>query len=206
MWFRPSGGILYHWRAWRSKSNWKDFRLGIERWLNEWNPSSKELLLIGPSGGYTIPSTWLKKFTSIKAFDQDPLAPYFFRKNHPQVPVSFTRKNLFWKDGKLDFKILALILRDHPESAVLFCNVLGQVLLEGKATELEWSDYLKNLRTLLKEREWASYHDLYTHENGQIIDHLMQGEWSQSIPARRLQWQLTPNSLHIVEALQENCL
>lgn len=201
--FRPSGGLRYHLRSRRYAGLWGPFQSEIAKWLNDWEPDYSHLLLLGPSAAYTLPTAWLKKFTRIDAYDLDPLAPWIFRFNHPGVSVQFHRKNLFWQDGVLSTGALTEILREHPKASILFSNILGQVLLEGHASEREWSDFLLRLRHRLQYRSWASYHDLFTHEDGAVIDHLMRGEWSQGLESRQFVWQLTPDSRHIIEGVSQ---
>src|SRR4051794_9109699 len=95
--FRPSGGALYHWRAFRRRHAWRDFNREIEDWLNAWDCPREHLILIGPSGGYTLPTAWLKSFSNISAYDLDPLAPLFFRLRHRGVKVEFRRQDIFWR-------------------------------------------------------------------------------------------------------------
>lgn len=207
--FRPSGGVLYHWRAWRRRAHWQPFVNDLEKWLTQWNAAhltksvqkNSELILIGPSAGYTLPHPWLKRFSKITAYDLDPLAPLLFRRVHPGVTVMFKRKDAFWKDGRLSIEPLQKLLTAHPHAAILFSNVLGQLLLEGTADETQWLKFLGTLREALNGRAWASYHDLYTHEDGEVIDHLLSGDWKQGLPTSEFRWPLTARSLHILEGV-----
>ncbi|NDG85242.1 MAG: hypothetical protein EBX52_09445, partial [Proteobacteria bacterium] len=70
-----SGGVFYHLRALRyRKAYWDQHHNGVRKFLEEWNPASKKLLLVGPSAGYSLPSDWLARFDSIEAFEPDPVA------------------------------------------------------------------------------------------------------------------------------------
>jgi hypothetical protein len=194
--FRPSGGLRYHWRAWRDRALWQPFVREIAAWLSEWRPGG-ELLVIGPSAGYTLPSEWLLQFREIHAYDLDPLASLLWRHR----PLLFHRVNVFWNKGRLSFVELDRILNAHPGASLLFSNVLGQVLLEGEASESEWQKYLLDLRQRLANREWASYHDRFTYEGGEVIDHLTGGEWSADLPKRLFVWQLSRESRHEIEGV-----
>src|SRR5687768_394255 len=125
--FRPSGGVLYHWRAFRHQWRWESFRQELRKWLGEWPNEARELILIGPSGGYTLNTEWLKKFERVYAFDLDPLAPLIFRRRHPGVNVTFERRDLLWEDAEFSTAGLEAALKRHPRAAVLFSNVLGQL-------------------------------------------------------------------------------
>lgn len=199
--FLPSGGLRYHLRSRRYRSLWQPFRDEIQDWLETWNCDFDELVLLGPSAAYTLPTPWLKKFKTIYAYDLDPLAPLMFRWQHGSLNIGFRRKNLFWENGNLSTQPLREVLNSHPKANLLFANVLGQVLLEGRADEEEWRRFLGQLRRILRFRNWGSYHDLFTHQDGCVIDHLTQGDWTKGLDARQFNWQLTPESRHIIEGV-----
>jgi hypothetical protein len=164
--FRPSGGGSYHWRGLRRRSLWQPFCKSLAIWLKRWNPPREGLILIGPSGGYTLPNEWLRSFGEVHAFDLDPLAPWFFRRRHG-LYAHFERRDVFWRTSpngnrELSLEPLREILAKHPGCTVLFCNVLGQVPLEGSLTEGQWHRYLSELRQELAGRSWASYHDIFS--------------------------------------------
>jgi hypothetical protein len=200
--FRPSGGLHYHWRALRRRNAWRPFARAVENWLAAWSCPRNELVLIGPSAGYTLPTAWLKSFDRVIAYDLDPLAPWIFRRRHRGVRARFERRDVFWRDGRLSTDALSDILRRHGKATILFTNVLGQVLLEGQADEQEWKTFLKELRLRLHGRAWASYHDTFTHENGEIIDHLLTGDWSRGLHKTEFRWELTERSAHVVEGVR----
>lgn len=199
--FRPSGGLRYHWRAWRERARWQNFTNDVADWLSNWRPPCRQLILLGPSGGYTLPTAWLKSFDCIDAYDLDPLAPLFFKWRHSGVRIHFHRQDLFWVDGRLSAAPIKALITQSPQSAFLFSNILGQVLLEGHATEAQWQEYLSQLRNNLTHHHWASYHDLFTREGHEVTDHLMRGPWSAGLPSRQWKWPLTAKSEHTIEGL-----
>jgi hypothetical protein len=199
---RPSGGLYYHLRAWRHGRSWQPFREQLAKWLDSWNCPHKELILLGPSAGYSLPDSWLRNFSSIQAFDLDPLAGPLFRLRHPDVPIEFHRANLFWQDGRLSTAPLQKVLDAHPQAPVLFCNVLGQVLLEGHASEEEWTAFLRRLRELLNSRSWASYHDVQTQEGSTAVDHMTDGDWCSDLPVQKFEWQMSPSSRHFLAGIR----
>ncbi len=142
-----SGGVFYHLRALRFKrALWSDHQRSVEAFLEAWNPKSKALTLIGPSAGYSLPDRFLSRFEKIHAYEPDPWARMIFDQTHGKRPI--------WiKSG---FRFLgADPISQLPKdgSAVLFCNMLGQI-------EIPSTHRLKkSLETHLKDREWASYHD-----------------------------------------------
>jgi hypothetical protein len=166
----PTGGLAYHFTAWRFRSTWKPFRERIHAWLNAWNPTEKNLLLIGPSAGYTLPSAFLERFNTIRVIEPDPLARIFLKKRFPESASRITflsaESILPWwnadeEDPGLRFKTF---LRETEDAqgplAVLFCNFLGQLPL----LKLNYEE--KSLRNAfdaaLAPYTWASYHDLFS--------------------------------------------
>lgn len=203
--FRPSGGLLYHIRAWREGRRWDPFRAEVRAWLESWEIPTERLILLGPSAGHTLPTPWLGRFDHVDAFDLDPLAPWLFRRAHPGVTIRFHRRDVFWRDQRLSLAPLDEILNEAPSGTpVLFVNVLGQLLLEGDAGESEWRDFLHALRRRLDGRAWASYHDLFTDHGHEVIDHLTSGDWTEGLERRMWEWPLTRRSRHRIEAVRSN--
>lgn len=199
---RPSGGLYYHLRAWRHRHLWRPFRSQITDWLSSWSCPREELILLGPSAGYSLPDDWLKSFRKIEAFDLDPLSGPLFRRLHPDLPVKFHRVNLFWQDGRLSTAPLQNLLIEHPRATILFCNILGQVLLEGRASEEEWTAFLRRLREILHPHHWASYHDVHTLEGHTQIDHMTNGDWCSGLSTQKFEWQMSPTSRHILAGVR----
>ena len=142
-----TGGVFYHLRALRFQDQyWSHHREGTERFLRSWNPRSSKLLLIGPSGAYSLPAGFLARFQEVVAFEPDPLARMIFERRTGIRPrwirkgFSFDRPELL---GGVEFEGFS----------ILFCNILGQ--LEFKRPR----EMRKKLADLLRGREWASYHD-----------------------------------------------
>lgn len=80
----PSGGLTYHLRAlrWRRRL-WTPFRAQVAAWLAAWQPPCSELLLLGPSAGYTLDPAFLSRFAAIHAVEPDPLAHWLLRRRFP---------------------------------------------------------------------------------------------------------------------------
>ena len=57
----PSGGLRWHWRAWRSQRQWQGTCEHMAQWLASVQPACDELLLLGPSAGWLLPSAFCKK-------------------------------------------------------------------------------------------------------------------------------------------------
>lgn len=142
-----SGGFFYHLRALRFKSRyWGSHLEGTARFLAKWNPRSKSILLVGPSAGYSLPKGWLSRFETILAYEPDPIARFMFERRHGVRP--------HWIPKRFPFQS-AEPLGELPEpvGAVLFCNILGQIVIPNPGR------FGPILRAALEGREWASYHD-----------------------------------------------
>ncbi len=143
-----SGGFFYHLRAYRFKEQyWSDHLAGVNGFLKSWNPRAKSLILIGPSAGYSLPTEWLSRFDSLTAFEPDRIARMLFERRHGVRPKWVRKKFPFGSADPFG------VLDAHADSAILFCNILGQ---------LEFPNLGKMSQTLqhrMKNREWASYHD-----------------------------------------------
>ena len=163
----PSGGLLWHWRAFRRRKQWRDFLERIELWLSEWQPQSNHLLLMGPSAGWCLPDSFLIRFKTIIAVDIDPLAHFFFRRLHGSA-LNQSGTKLVWRRTNL-FRDLESLLLEYPDHAVLFPNVLGQhIFHEPDETRLRQD--IKTLGERLKNRNWASFHDR------------LSGDWNPALP------------------------
>ena len=126
-----------------------DFRASVSRWLEGWHPPSLGLILVGPSGGWCLPTEFLRRWPAIVAIDLDPLAPLLLRLRHG-VRVDMRC---------VDFvEALPAILQEFPAHAVLFANLLGQLPLERPDHE----HVTAQIAELLAGRHWASFHDRYS--------------------------------------------
>lgn len=156
----PTGGLVYHLRARRYRDSlWTPFRRQIAQFLEGWHPPEKELLILGPSGGYTLPTDFLERFDRLWLFDPDPLAPLFFRKLHPALPITWSRQDLIFRKKKFVPELLSERL-NGKNVAVLFSNLLGQLPLIAGPGEL--SNWWTGLQPELKNHSWLSYHDLFS--------------------------------------------
>lgn len=162
--FHYSGGVVYHFRALRNlKALWSDHLAHTRAFLEEWNPQSNSLVLIGPSGGYSLPKKWLQKFSSITAYEPDAIARKIFELRNGIKPHWITEPFHFDRlpSGGITF----------PEnSAILFCNLLGQIDFDEKAGLEAQEELCKLARTY----ELASYHDILSGDHFRF-------EWSSPL-------------------------
>jgi hypothetical protein len=168
--YNLSGGLPYHYKAFRySKGLWYDFRYQIRDWLNDWQPLSDRLILIGPSAGYFLPDAFLLRFSEILVLDPDPTARFLFRVQHPKIKIKrWIGEDLLcdWSSTDGQWRRFKDFLDLHPNAALLFCNVLGQLPLiykdHVKKNETSFLSWQKQMISLLSKREFASFHDLYS--------------------------------------------
>jgi len=157
----PSGGLRWHWRAWRSAALWSPTSAHIAHWLASVRPRSKRLLLLGPSAGWMLPTEWLLRFDSIDAMDIDPVAGWLFGLRHgPALKAAGIRWHYQTGDA---LAALPRLLTAHPRACVLLDNLLGQLRFHAKP----WQDpmvftsiQLADIKRQLQGREWGSVHDV----------------------------------------------
>jgi hypothetical protein len=160
----PSGGIRYHYRAWRRREGaWLGFREQLEAWLFGWQPLASTLAIVGPSGGYCLPLRALERFERFVIFEPDALARFILRRRMqealPDRPITWIAKDL-WVEPLLRGDSIPRWLLG-PSSALLFSNVVGQlpyVIDEPKYPR--WREaWCRQLWPTLQEMPWASFHD-----------------------------------------------
>lgn len=174
----PAGGLFYHYKALRLKrSFWSPFIHPLNQWLRSWSPPQRELIIIGPSGGYSLEPSTLTSFEKIHCIDPDPLAAWIFRRRFSSWPLEWHYEDFFGiNEQTFRPEGLSQILNLAPQAAVLFSNFLGQVPVllapQFKNSQINpnWRETWKQtLQTQLHQRSWASYHDLYSF-SGQQVD------------------------------------
>ncbi len=211
-----SGGFSYHLRAFRYRhSLWAPFHRELREWLTGWKPSSRQLVIIGSSGGYALSRQFLARFESVEAWDLDPLARRIFLWRHPGVRVRGV--NALTSRGRFTPELLRESLPDG--AAVLFTNVLGQLPYEcRKGVRLDWV----KLHRALEGREWATFHDRlsgygrfgewtgtwgsdaelsrgFTGAN-EVESHETESLWREGCSGLRyFDWQITPRRVHRIE-------
>ncbi|NSL53572.1 hypothetical protein [Uliginosibacterium aquaticum] len=211
--WNPSGGLIYHWRALRYRRRlWQPFVTQVGYWLSAWQPPQKELVIIGPSAGYTLNADFLVRFAKVEILEPDPLARALLRRRFPAI---------HFRHGQLDcFAGLhgPLALRQHyPQAAFLFANSLGQQLAQ---LDSRWPTQLLQA---LQSSSWASYHDVVAGsrtprntqarkwQEGESLEQLLAAFWSGGelelfdhgsfgvLPAQEhTAWSLTPRQHHLV--------
>lgn len=154
-WLHPSGGLVYHLRAWRyGETLWPAFHAHVVDWLADWQPDAEHLVLVGPSGGYALDVGFLKRFGRITVLEPDGVARHILGRRFPQTAFRFeARFDLARPEG------FQRLVQRYPDAAFLFCNLLGQRLV-GQPSNFDRQAWLSNLAPAMKGRSWASWHDL----------------------------------------------
>lgn len=145
-----SGGLVYHLRANQYRSGpWRPFCEAVACWLADWPVPRRQLLLVGPSGGYSLPAGFLQSFDQVLAIEPDPIARWMLRSRFRGIAFEFIELDCF-----ADLDGPARLAAAFPQAVILFCNVIGQLL---EFTPPGWREAL--LRALAGHH-WASYHDV----------------------------------------------
>jgi hypothetical protein len=161
--FNPAGGVPYHFRALTNqRQGWAPFRAEIARWLGSWQPPETHLALVGPSGGYNLPLRQLRRYERITVFEPDPVACLLLQRNMRRrlgveaPPMTFIRT-----DHLVAHPARLVEFLERNGAAVLFCNVLGQLVhLVPAAKRAGHLDVLRlAVKQMLEGRSWATFHD-----------------------------------------------
>lgn len=159
----PSGGLAWHWRAWRSQARWASASEQIAQWLASVQTRRDELLVLGASAGWMLPMAWLSRFERVHLWDIDPWATRFFARRHG---AALRSAGVQWTYHRADaLAELPALLQAHPNAAIYFDNLLGQLRFHapaGAAGVSQVEQALGALRRALVGREWGSVHDAFS--------------------------------------------
>jgi hypothetical protein len=163
--WNPAGGVRYHLRALRYATRlWEPFRWALGEWLLGWRTSEPTLLLVGPSAGYNLQPFLLERFQRVVVLEPDPLARWLLRRRLARVPLDPRPRLELIGEDQLVFhpdRFAPLLERLGP-TAILFCNVLGQLqhlLQVEETTAPSFVAVRESVRAALQGRSWASFHD-----------------------------------------------
>jgi len=158
----PSGGLFWHWHAWRHKAQWSQTCADIAQWLRDMpraNTKSDELLILGASAGWMMPTGWLQGFERVTTFDLDRWAAPLFRRRHgAALRMSGTALQCHTGDALTP---LNTVLQAHPRALVLLDNVLGQLRFHTSSVD-EASARIAQITECLHGRRWGSVHDAFS--------------------------------------------
>lgn len=151
-----TGGAVWHARAFAAQSRWRPTRHSIAHWLGSAGFEASELVVVGASAGWMMPTAFFARFERVTAVDIDPLArPLFALRHGWRLRASGVR--VAWRSWDA-LALLDQTLERSPRAAILFDNVLGQQIYRSRQLDaLEQA--LGGLARRLEGREWASLHD-----------------------------------------------
>lgn len=162
---RRASGLAYHWRALRySEHLWASFRWPLGEWLLGWQPPESTLLLVGPSAGYNLQPFLLERFEQVVVLEPDALAHALLRYRLWRVPLERRpRLRFISRDHLMTHpERLAPLLTELKDTAILFCNALGQLRYLLDTDELDGAAAAavrSAVRDAIRGRSWASFHD-----------------------------------------------
>jgi hypothetical protein len=224
----PAGGLRYHWRARRYERGWGSFVAPLAEWLAQWDPDAEQLLLVGPSAGWCLPDALFGRFARIDVLEPDPIARVLLARRVRRLGRDVHPHERDYLTG--DPARIAELVRDFPDHAMLFSNVLGQVRylraeLEDDERNRAWK---QALTSALDGRVWATFHDrrsgplaprlgihaasdvaladedlvaAFYDGDGELITHATDGLFPD-LPRRYFAWELIPGRHHLVEAIR----
>lgn len=125
-------------------------------WLMAQTMPRQQLVLIGASAGWMLPTAWLAQFDEIHAWDIDPLAAPLFRWRHERdLKRQDTALHLHTGDGLAQ---LGDAIQAMPRAFFWFDNVLGQLRFTPEPLDAV-SRRLQTLQHTLRAVAWGSVHD-----------------------------------------------
>jgi hypothetical protein len=162
--FSPSGGLVYHLRALRSRDTlWQPFRSALGAWLAQHLPPGGELVVVGPSAGHCLPLGLLSGFERVVALEPEPLARWLLARRLGPGRLELERRDLLVQPLLSGSAGLDVLLRQKPQASLLFCNVLGQLHFAGEQQQARFQgEFRRRLLPLLAGRRWASFHDFWS--------------------------------------------
>lgn len=161
--FNAAGGLAYHLRAARNYGGlWRPFREQLADWLQAWQPTEPHLALVGPSAGYNLPLIQLRRYKRVTLFEPDRLACWLFeRRLRRALGPDAPNTRFVHSDHLVEYADRLLAFLQREQAAVLFCNVLGQLV--HLVSEADREDRLAQVRSevsqIITARSWASFHD-----------------------------------------------
>lgn len=183
-----TGGVAWHWLAWRSQARWASTSQAIEHWLLNQAQVFKasgvagqpSLLLIGASAGWMMSTQWLQQFARVDTFDIDPLAAPLFKWRHGAALKSQGIELHCHTHNALED--LSALLKVHPKACVFFDNVLGQLRFQKSASAWQQVEAdIQKIQMQLKGREWGSVHDRMS---GPTLEKILE---TDALPVRNAQ-------------------
>lgn len=128
----------------------------MDPWLSEQRAAGRRLVLVGASGGYTLPWERLRSHPDKIVVEPDPIARFLLSRRDPSMKrdadpaLGWTRQG-YWPSA------LRAWFDRYQGCAFLFCNLLGQLDETQCLRSTAWSSAFLDE---LSRCPWLSYHDL----------------------------------------------
>lgn len=164
-WVNPTGGLIWHARAWRSQARWRATTDTMQTWWLSESPRSDRLVIVGASAGWMISQSWLRQFKEIHTWDIDPWSRWLFGRLHGQA---LQAAGITWHHHTADpWDDDRAWQYAGTDTLYWFDNVLGQLRFIWPQDEA--ANRIGRLRTQLRGTRWGSVHDRYSGPlNGQL--------------------------------------
>jgi hypothetical protein len=154
----PTGGWVWHFRAWRRQTAWHPTLSVLEdRWL--WlSPRADRLVIVGASAGWMMSHLWLSQFKSVETWDIDPWARWLFARRHGRA---LQAAGINWTHHHADaWAQEQAWVHDPSDTLYWFDNVLGQLRFMGPHDQA--IHRIRQVRQRLRKTRWGSVHDRYS--------------------------------------------
>ncbi|HRK08560.1 MAG TPA: hypothetical protein PLZ57_12385 [Pseudobdellovibrionaceae bacterium] len=191
----PTGGLVYHLRAWRHRHLWSATRAQVSDAVSTWltnvfsdptrssaenspmREASGRLAIFGPSAAYLLdfekvfgPAPHLR---GLRIIDPDPIARLIWKLRWRRLPQALRRRIDLSFDSRADIlpwwspqpHALRDDLHAHRIQAVLFFGLLGQIELLSKTFLRPTASARQALQDCLEAFPWASLHDVWSWPN-----------------------------------------
>lgn len=157
-----AGGLVYHARALvYRKWLWSGFREELVEILQEKLKGSQHVFLIGPSAAYNLTDSFFLGKKQVWFSEPDTLARHLLERRLARLGVRHEHLSQDFLEPRQGLSRLRQWWTAHPDVAVVFSNVLGQLpfVFDEFRDPKALSEYWPALQDTLQGRTWLSYHD-----------------------------------------------
>lgn len=157
-WVNPTGGLLWHARAWRNLNAWQPTLHIMQDWWLQNAPRADRLVIIGASAGWMMSPLWLRQFKAVQTWDIDPWSHGLFQQRHGRA---MRQAGTAWTHHLGDAWSEDLVWKQADDQTLYwFDNVLGQLRFMGDHATAQAR--ILEVRQRLHKTRWGSVHDRYS--------------------------------------------
>ena len=191
----PTGGLVYHLRAWRHRHLWSTTRAQVSEAVSAWltnvfsdtnrtgtatSPmleASGRLAIFGPSAAYLLDFEKVfgqaQHLLGLRIIDPDPIARLIWKLRWRRLPQALRSRIELSFDSRADIlpwwssqpHALRTDLHAQKIEAVLFFGLLGQIELLSKTFSRPTASARQAFQQCLHAFPWASLHDVWSWPN-----------------------------------------